>query len=109
MKSKMKPKKIKKTEIKAKHQSQVPSGFFVYKAIVARHAHINSTVSVEHVDEELKEDLKDIVTRNKGFCEKFCNKGFWSDLVDEPLCVIYQAKKKLNEVYSNKGNKCKIY
>ena len=110
----MRSKKIKKIETKAKHQSQVPLGFFVYKAIIARHAHINPTVSAEHVDEDLKEDLREMIAQNKDFCEKYCNRDSWADLVDEPPCLLYQAKKKLNEVHSSKNNKngkykCKIH
>lgn len=107
-------KKNKKNELKAKHQSQVPPGFFVYKAIMTRHSHINPTVNVENVDEELKEDMREMIVRHKSFCEKFCNKDFWFNLVDEPPCILYLAKKKLNEVHSSKNNKngkykCKIH
>lgn len=96
-----------KKKTKHKHQSSVPSGFFIYKGIEAEYADINPDICNEYIDDFFKSEMRRAVAENKNFCEKYCNKEFWENSFGEELCFLYRIKKKLNEFHMSKSSKGK--
>lgn len=111
----MSKKKVKQERTtKAKDKTLVPHGFFIYQGILLRCAEFNPDILPEYIDEEFKARLKEIITRHKGFCNKYCNKVFWKAIEGgEAKCYLRRVKKtlnKLNKSKSSKGKfKCSLY